>query len=118
MAKKKSGTNRSQSIRDYLQTNPEATATQIVKALAKKGIKVTVSLASNVKYTSGPGAKKKKAKKKRAVGRKRKTVSRKRPRSQGVDMATLQAAAKFVAVVGDVETAIAAVKQVQTLQIG
>ncbi len=115
MAKKKSGKSRSQSIREHLQTNPSATANQIVLALAKKGIKVSVGLASNVKYTSGPGAKKKTAKK-RVTGGKKRTVTRKMPSAPAVDIALLQAAAKFVAQVGDAETAVAAVKQVQSLQ--
>jgi hypothetical protein len=45
------------------------------------------------------------------------TVTRKLPTAQTVDILVLQAAAKFVAAVGDTDTAIAAVKQVQTLQI-
>ena len=48
MAKKKAGKSLSQSIRDYLQANPSATANQIVEALAKKGINVSPGLASNV----------------------------------------------------------------------
>ena len=120
MAKKKARTNLSQSIRDHLQANPSATPNQIVEALAKQGIMVSPGLASNVKYTSGLKAKKKTAKKKRATGRKqgtKRTVMRRRPSAQTVDISTLQAAAKFVATVGDVETAMAAIKQVQSLQI-
>ncbi len=116
MAKKKAGKSLSQSIREHLQTNRSATPNQIVAALAKTGIKVSVGLVSNVKYTSGPGAKKKTAKKKRATGGKKRTVKRKKP-SQTVDISALQAAAKFVAAVGDADKAIAAVKQVQSLQI-
>ena len=112
MAKKKAGKSLSQSIRDHLQANPDATPTQIVEALAKYGIKVSPGLASNIKYTSGLSAKKKTGKK----GTKR-TVMRKRPSAQTVDISTLQAAAKFVATVGDAETAMAAIKQVQSLQI-
>ena len=112
MAKKKSGVSKSQSIRDHLQANPDATPTQIVEALAKYGIKVSPGLASNIKYTSGLSAKKKTGKK----GTKR-TGRRKRPSAQTVDLSALQAAAKFVATVGDAETAMAAIKQVQSLQI-
>jgi len=60
------------------------------------------------------------AKKKRATGRKKgtkRTVKRRRPSAQTVDISTLQAAAKFLAEVGDAETAMAAIKQVQSLQI-
>jgi hypothetical protein len=117
MAKKKSGTNLSQSIRDYLQANPSDTPNQIVEALAKKGIKVSNGLASQVKYTSGPKAK---GKKKRATGLKKgtkRTVIRKRPSAQTVDLSALQAAAKLLTAAGDAETAMAAIKQVQLLQI-
>ena len=120
MAKKKAGKSLSQSIRDYLHANPDATPTQIVEALAKKGIKVSPGLASNIKYTSGLSSKKKTGKQKRATGRKKgtkRTVMRKRPSAQTVDLSALQAAAKFLATVGDAETAMAAIKQVQSLQI-
>ena len=113
MAKKKAGKSLSQSIREHLQANPSATPNQIVAELAKQGIKVSQGLASNVKYTSGPGAKKK-----RTTGGKKRTVKRKKPSVQTVDISALQAAAKFVAAVGDADKAVAAVKQVQSLQIG
>ena len=121
MAKKKARKSLSQSIRDYLGAKPSATPNQIVEGLAKQGIKVSPGLASNVKYTSGPGAKKKAAKKKRATGRKKgakRSVMRKRPSAQTVNISALQAAAKFLAEAGDAETAMAAIKQVQSLQIG
>ena len=110
MAKKKAGKSLSQSIRDHLQANPSAKPNQIVEALAKQGIKVSTGLASNIKYTSGLSAKKKGKK------RTKRTVMRRRPSAQTVDLSTLQAAAKFVATVGDAETATAAIKQVQSLQ--
>jgi hypothetical protein len=120
MAKKKAGKSLSQSIRDHLQVNPSATPNQIVEALAKQAIKVAPGLASNVKYTSGPSARKMSAKTKWATGRKpgtKRTVMRQRPSAQTVNISTLQAAAKFLTTVGDAETAMAAIKQVQSLQI-
>ena len=108
MAKKKSGVNKSQSIRDHLQANPSDMPKQIIAALAKQGINVSNGLVSHIKYTKKTGKPK---------GAKR-TVKRKLPGAQTVDLAALQAAAKFVAQVGDAETAVAAVKQVQSLQIG
>ena len=95
-----------------MQTNANATPNQIVEALASQGIKVSPGLASNIKYTSALKAKKKTGKK----GTKR-TVMRKRPSAQTVDISALQAAAKFVATVGNAETAMVAIKQVQSLQI-
>jgi hypothetical protein len=108
MAKKRSGTSKSQSIRDHLKANPSDMPKQIIAALAKQGIKVSNGLVSYVKYTKTTGKKK---------GAKR-TVKRKLPSAQTVDLAALQAAAKFVATVGDADTAIAAVRQVASLQIG
>ena len=120
MARKKARNSLSQRIRDHLQANPGATPNQIVEALANQGINVSPGLASNVKYTSGLSAQKKRAIKKRAAGRKtgmKRTVMRRRPGAHTVDIATLRAAAKFLAIVGDAETAAAAIKQVQSLQI-
>lgn len=73
MAKKKTGVNKSQAIRDYLANSPKATASEIVPALGKKGIKVSPGLVSNVKSTSGP-----KRRRKKKAGRK-KVVKRRRP---------------------------------------
>ncbi len=122
MAKKKAKKSLSQSIRDYLQANPGSTPNQIVAGLAKQGVKVSPGLAANVKYTSGAKAqrKKKAAKKKRARGRKKgakRMVRRRRPSAQTVNISALQAAAKLLAAAGDAETATAAIKQVQLLQI-
>ena len=86
----------------------------------ESGHQGVAGLASKVKYTSGLSAKKKTAKKKRATGRKKgakRTVMRKRPSAQTVDISALQAAAKFLTAAGDAETAMAAIKQVQSLQI-
>ena len=59
MAKKK---NRSQHIRDHLAKNPDAKPKDIIEALAKKGVEVSMSLVSAIKY-KGP---KKKAPKREA----------------------------------------------------
>lgn len=60
--------NTSEKIREYLEENPRATPTQIVKALSERGIEVSHALASMVKYDGGKN-KKKGAKKKRRVRR-------------------------------------------------
>ena len=55
MAKKRrrrSGVNKSEAIREYLNQQPGATPKEIVAALAQQGIKVSEGLAGNVKYTS------------------------------------------------------------------
>ena len=60
---------------------------------------------------------KKKGKKKSVAG---KVVKRRKPSAAvtAVDLNALQAAAKFVAQIGSAETAIAAIKQLQSVQIG
>ena len=49
MARMKHGA-RSQAIRDYLAINPEAGPKEIVESLRAAGVKVTLGLASNIKY--------------------------------------------------------------------
>lgn len=55
--KKKSAGNRSQAIRDYLAEHPQATAGEIVPALARQGIEVSAGLVSNVKHAVTHGTK-------------------------------------------------------------
>ena len=79
MAKKTAGkaTNKSQAIRDFKASNPEAGPTEIVTELGKQGLVVTTALVSNVLTT----AKKKKAKKK--PGRPKGAVSTGAPKRKG-----------------------------------
>ena len=49
---KQSEVNKSQAIRDYLKANRKTTAQEVVDALAKQGITVTVGLVTNVKSKS------------------------------------------------------------------
>jgi len=56
--------NKSQAIRDYYKLNPKAKTQEVVDALAKKGITVTVGLVNNVKSTHN----KKRAAKRAAKG--------------------------------------------------
>jgi hypothetical protein len=52
MARGTRGANKSQAIRDYLATNPDSGPKQIVADLRKQGTKVSLALASAVKYKS------------------------------------------------------------------
>jgi hypothetical protein len=54
MAKKRS-VNKSAEIRGYLDENPTAGPTEIVDALAKKGVEVTPSFVSNIKSKTKSG---------------------------------------------------------------
>ncbi len=53
MAKKTSGPNKSQEIRDYYVENPDAKPKQVVEALAAKGVVVTPAFVSTIKSTTG-----------------------------------------------------------------
>lgn len=52
MAKKSSGPNKSQAIRDYYAANPKAKPLEVSAALAKQGIHVTAGFVSTVKSTT------------------------------------------------------------------
>lgn len=62
MAKVQRGS-RSQAIREYLATKPEAGPKEVISALKAKGVTVTVGLVSNIKY----GGKKSKARRGRPL---------------------------------------------------
>ena len=100
--------NRSQLVRDHLAVHPDDSPKTIVVALAKKGIKVSEALASNVKYTK-PATKKKASAKKKA-GVKRTVVNDK------VSLATLVQAKKMAEQLGGVEKAQEALAALAKLQ--
>lgn len=52
---KKRTVNKSAAIRDYLDEHPNAGPTEIVEALAKKGVEVTPSFVSNIKSKTKSG---------------------------------------------------------------
>ena len=102
----KKAVNQSQLIRDHLAANPDDGPKAIVAALAKKGVKVSEGLASNVKYSS------KKAKRR---GRKRPGV--KPPAvSDKVSLSTLVQAKKMAEQLGGVEKARDALSALAKLQ--
>jgi len=65
MAKQKSGVNKSQAIRDFVEKNPTTTVKDVVTALAAQGIKVSPNLVYVVK-TKG-NVKKRKQRREQAV---------------------------------------------------
>ena len=123
MAKKKSarGFNMAAEIRSLLRQNRSLSGQDLYKALKKKFPRQKINESScGVAFS---GARKKLGISQRKSGKKRKaakkTVRRMKPAAaaQAADMATLQAAAKFVSEVGGAEKAIAAIRQVRALQI-
>jgi hypothetical protein len=109
MAKKRAGKSRSQHIREYLADHPTATPNQIVDALNAKGITASVGLASNVKYTSGPGGK----------SRRKKVIRRKPGRKPSGTQLTVQQLVevkRLAQELGGIEQARKALDALATLQ--
>lgn len=117
MPKKKSGSaSKSQAVRDYLAKHPEATASTIRPALAKRGIDVSVALVGQIKQrmknagepgaSSAPpkkkAAKRKNARKKTAAN---KTVAASRPTSNTLTADDLMEAKKLVDELGGIDQA-------------
>ena len=107
--KKTRSGNRSQSIRDYLKTHPQAAPSKIVEVLGGKGIKVSASLVSQVKARAGNTAKP------RVRRRSRKTNSRRRGRNDLVSVADLLKAKKLAFQMGGIDQAKAALDALSKL---
>lgn len=112
MAKKKaSDFNMSAEIRNLVQANPSHTGREVYDALVKDFPKQNINKASClVAFWKSRATKKKK----KSVSKK--VVKRQKP-TQAVDLSSLQTAAKFVAQIGSSEKAIAAIKQLESVQI-
>lgn len=122
MAKKKSKSQfgMAQAIRDIIGPNPGMSAKDTLAAIQQqhpetpineKSFGVAFYNARKALGISSPGAKKTVRKKKPAA------ATTAAASSGGVDLAQLQAAARFLGEVGTLEAAIAAIKQVQALQV-
>ncbi len=119
MAKKKASGdfNMSAEIRNLLRTNWTMTGSEVYNALVEKFPEQIINKNSCLVAVYKNKNRTKKAGKKKSVARK--TVKKKRPSAAGtaVDLNALQAAAKFVAQIGDSDKAIAAIKQLESVQI-
>ncbi len=119
MAKKKSASefNMSEEIRNVLTENPKLSGKEALEALTAKhpSAKINENSFSVAFYTArnklGIGSSRRK---KRGAGRPMKRAAAAAPR---VDLAALHSAARFLADVGSADAAIAAIKQVQNLQV-
>ncbi len=122
MAKKSaSGFNMAAEIRNLLRQNRSLSGSEVYQELKKKFPRQKINESScGVAFS---GARKKLGISQKKAGKKRKTakkiVRKMKPAAaaQAVDLATLQAAAKFVSEVGDAEQGIAAIRQLRSLQI-
>lgn len=84
-----------------------------MEALAAKGVEVSAGLASNVKYTSGPGGKRKKRGRKKAAGRKR---GRPAASSSALSVDDLIESKKLAQELGGIDAARKALDTLATLQ--
>ncbi len=120
MAKKKANNdfNMSAEIRKLLRARRTITGREVYNAIVEnfpdQKINENSCLVGFSKARMRLGLKKKRVKK---TSVERKIVKRRRP-SAAVDLNALQAAAKFVAQIGSADKAIAAVRQLQSVQIG
>ena len=123
MAKTKAsgGFNMSKEIRKLLRAKRTITGREVYNALVEnfpeQKINENSCLVAVWKSRVRLGLKKKAAKKKSVT---RKVVKRRKPSAAviAVDLNALQAAAKFVAQIGSADKAIAAIRQLQSVQIG
>ena len=99
MAKKKTGVNKSQAIRDFMAANPDAAPKDVEAALAKEGIKVTAALVSTVKSNAKAKGKPKKA------AAKKKVAATKPAASDEISLSALLGAKKLAQQLGGVEAA-------------
>ncbi len=116
MAKKKANNdfNMSAEIRNLLRANWTMTGSEVYNALVEKFPEQIINKNSCLVAVYKNKNRTKKVGKKKSVARK--VVKKKRP-SVAVDINALQAAAKFVAQIGDSDKAIAAIKQLESVQI-
>lgn len=130
MAKKKTTTkakgNKSQAIRDYLKTKPNAANQAVADALTKQGFDVTANYVSTIKtnmkntttkkapakkkaVAKGKTAAKRKAPAKKRAVTKRKAARKKQAASDMVSMSVLREAKAFTAKLGGIKQARAAI---------
>ncbi|MFQ5732934.1 MAG: hypothetical protein ACE5KM_13420 [Planctomycetaceae bacterium] len=121
MAKKRSSSsiNMAAEIRALLKANRAMSGREVYEALTKKFPKQKIN--ENSCSVAFSGARKKlgiKVKRKRKRGAKKTVVRKRAAAARKIDLAALQAAARFVSQVGDADRAIDAIRQVRLLQVG
>jgi hypothetical protein len=118
----KAGVNRSEAIREYLKMDPQASPSDIKQALAAKGVNVSDSLISAVKYRKPKGKKKKKGRKPgrpaAAKATRRAKPAKTAAKSAGgtISIDSLMTASKLVESMGGVENATKALGVLKRLQ--
>ncbi len=121
MAKKKAAgqINMAEEIRNLLKENRKLSGKEVVSALKKKFPKQKINEGScGVAFSTARkklGLSTGRPKKRKGAVKK---VMRRKPASVSVDLAALEAAAKFLSKAGSEEQAIAAIRQLRSLQVG
>lgn len=123
MAKKTSGPNKSQAIREYYEAHPDAKPKAVVEALAAKGVVVTPAFVSTIKSTSinkgaKPAAKGKRGPKPGASVKAPKVAAAKPAAAKstgGVSIDTLIKAKSLVKELGGIENALSALAALKRL---
>jgi hypothetical protein len=124
MAKKTSGPNKSQAIREYYEAHPDAKPKAVVEALAAKGVVVTPAFVSTIKSTSinkgpKPAAAKGKRGPKPGASVKAPKVAAAKPAAAkstgGVSIDTLIKAKSLVKELGGIESAMSALAALKRL---
>ncbi len=118
MAKKKAVTvNKSQAVLDYLQMHPEATATIVIPALAKKGITVSQGLVNNTRSRLKKARATNKSAPKKRVARKKATRKKvTRPSVLSLSANDLFEAKKLVDKLGNLDGARKAIETLEQLR--
>jgi hypothetical protein len=103
-AKAAKGGSKSDAVRAYLAANPDASPVTVAAALKKKGIKISVSLASAVKYAK-KGKKAGRPKGRRSPGRPRMAASSRASSNGAVNIEALVEAKRLAERMGGIEAA-------------
>ncbi len=111
MAKRK--VNKSQAIRDYVISHPEATAKQVAAALVKKRIDVTTATVATVKSKAGLTKRRRKTATKKSTKRKSRGPLGK---SSNGFVEVLIEAKRFHALAGSTEAALEAIHAIDRLE--
>ena len=112
--------NMSEAIRDVLTENPKSSSNEVSEAILVKHPTAKINKNSfSVAFYNGRKKLGISSSGRRGKGKKTTVVTQKAKPASGssVDMATLQTAARFLSDVGSAEVALAAIKQVQALQL-
>ncbi|WP_153555367.1 hypothetical protein [Roseimaritima sediminicola] len=122
MAKKKSGPNKSQEIRDYYDANPNAKPKEVVAAMEEKGLTVSPTFVSTIRSKQlardGQPPKRRgrpKGSTKKKVGATRRGAAATTGNQDSVSLSSLKKAKEFIDSAGGIEKARATIEAIDQL---